>query len=181
MKLNSINIGEYLHLSEEEKEMYDFALKYSEQAEARDVLNFGDITEKNFGEVKDWQQRFTESDVFVKFLTIYYPDSIKLNVFDFFAAYRFIENEVIRISEKEAKRLKHEPSPEEEAAGLERFSQLGVGIQIDSLAMGQVWMYETIRSLPYKECFFKLVLDKINNDYERDYQKVIMNKSYSNG
>ena len=181
MKLKSINIGEYLHLSEDDKEAYDFALNYSLQAEARDLLSFGDITNKLFGEVKDWQQRFTESDVFVKFLTIYYPDSIKLNVFDFFAAYRFIENEVIRISEIETKLLKHEPSPEEEAAGLERFAQLGVGIQIDSLAKGQVWMYETIRALPYKECLFKMVLDKTNNDYQRDYQKVLMNKSYSNG
>ena len=181
MKLNSINIGEYLHLSEEDKEEYDFALSYSVQAEARDVLSFGDITDKTFGEVKDWQQRFTEPDVFVKFLTNYYPQSINFDVFTFFAAYRFIENEVIRISEVENKLLKHEPSPEEEAAGLERFSQLGVGIQIHSLAHNQTWMRETVRQLPYKECLWTLVYDKTCSDYQRDYQKILMNKSYSNG
>lgn len=181
MQLNSINIGEYLHLSEEERESYDFAIKYSEQAEARDILAFGDLTDKTFGEVKDWQQRFSEQDVFVKFLTNYYPESVGFDVFKFFAAFRFVEGEVLRVAEIEAKLLHHEPSIEEEAAGLERFAKLGVGIQIDSLAKGQVWMYETVRQMPYKECLFKMVLDKTNNDYQNEFQKVLLNKSRANG
>ena len=181
MQLDSINIGEYLHLSEEERESYDFAIKYSLQAEPRDVLNFGDLTDKTFGEVKDWQQRFSEQDVFVKFLTNYYPEAIEFDVFKFFAAFRFVEGEVLRVSELEAKLLYHEPTVEEEAAGIDRFSRLGVGIQIHSLAHNQTWMRETVRQLPYKECLWTLVYDKTCNDYQNEFQKVLLNKSRANG
>jgi len=176
MKLESITIGEYCQLDEDEREVYDFAVKYSVQSEPRDVLSFGDITKKTFGEVKDWQQRFSSQDAFVKFLTHFEEKCLSLDVFSFFAFYRYVQSEVERVSLIESQLLAHEPTAEEQAAGLERFAKLGVGIQIDNLAKGKVWMYETIRALPYEECLFKLVLDKTNNDFQIDYQKVLNNK-----
>lgn len=173
MKLESITIGQYCHLDEEQREIYDFAVKYSVQSEPRDVLNFGDITKKTFGEVKDWQQRFTEKDIFVKFITIFEKECLTLDVFDFFAFFNYVKSEVERVSTIEHQLLAYEPTPEEEAAGLERFAKLGVGIQIDKLAQGKVWKYNKVRSLPYEEGLFKLVLDKTNSDFQRDYQRIL--------
>ena len=177
MKLEAITIGEYLHLSEVERETYDFAVKYSVQAEARDVLKFGDITKKLFGEVKDWQQLFSEQDCFVKFLTKFDDKLLSLNVFDFFAFYRYVEKEVIRVSEIESILLGHDPSADEVAAGIDRFNKFGVSLQIDNLAKGNVWKWDKIRSLDYEYCLLKLAMDKAGNDFARDYQTILNSKT----
>lgn len=176
MQLESINIGEYLHLDPDKKEAYDFAVKYSKQCEPKDILNFGDIADKKFGEVKNFQTMVSSKDFFVKFLTYFDTKVIYLNVFDFFAFYNYFIKEVDRINLAESS-LAHKPTHEEEIAGIERFEKFGVGIQVDNLAMGQVWMYDTINNLPYKDCFFKLSYDKTSNDYQRDYQNILMRKN----
>jgi len=177
MQLEAINIGEYLHLDPEQKEAYDFAVKYSKQCEPKDLLNFGDITKKTFGEVKEFQTMISSKDFFVKFLTYFDSKVISLNVFDFFAFYNYFIKEVEKVSLIENELLKHTPTHEEELAGLERFEKFGVGIQVDNLAKGQVWMYDTINKLAYEDCLFKMVLDKTSNDYQRDYQNILMRKN----
>ena len=176
MKLPFITIGEYLHLDNEERKDYDFAIRYSEQSEAKDLLLFGDITKKTFGEVKDWQQLFTEKDYFVKFLTKFDEKLLTLDVFGFFAFYRYVESEVVRVSEVESILLSHEPTADEVAAGIDRFNKFGVALQIDNLAKGDVTKWEAIKQMPYEHCLLKLAIDKNSNDFQRDYQNLILNK-----
>jgi hypothetical protein len=176
MKLPFITIGEYCQLTNDERKDYDFAIKYSEQSEAKDVLLFGDITKKTFGEVKDWQQLFSDKESFVKFLTMFDEKLLTLDVFSFFAFYRYVESEVVRVSEIEQKLLSHEPTADEVAAGIDRFNKFGVAIQIDNLAKGDITKWEAIRKMPYEHCLLKLVMDKTANDFTRDYQELMLKK-----
>ena len=176
MKLPFITIGEYCQLTNEERKDYDFAIKYSTQSEAKDILFFGDITKKTFGEVKDWQQLFSDKESFVKFLTMFDEKLLTLDVFSFFAFYRYVESEVVRVSEIEQKLLSHEPTADEVASGIDRFNIFGVAIQIDNLAKGDITKWEVIRKMPYEHCLLKLVMDKTANDFTRDYQELMIKK-----
>ena len=176
MKLPFITIGEYCQLNNEERKDYDFAIKYSKQAEAKDILLFGYITKKTFGDVKDWQQLFSENESFVKFLTMFDEKLLTLDVFSFFAFYRYVESEVVRVSEIEQKLLSHEPTADEVASGIDRFNIFGVAIQIDNLAKGDITKWEVIRKMPYEHCLLKLVMDKTANDFTRDYQELMIKK-----
>ena len=176
MKLPFITIGEYCQLDNEERKDYDFAIRYSTQAEAKDLLLFGDITKKKFGEVKDWQQLYSEKDFFVKFLTLFDEKILTLDVFSFFAFYRYVESEINRVNEIEYNLLKHEATADEVAAGIDRFNQFGVLLQIDNLAKGNVLEWDNIKNLPYEYALAKLCIDKNSNDFQRDYQQIILNK-----
>ena len=176
MKLPFITIGEYCQLTNEERKDYDFAIKYSTQSEAKDILLFGDITKKTFGEVKDWQQLFSDKESFVKFLTMFDEKLLTLDVFSFFAFYRYVESEVVRVSEIEQKLLSHEPTADEVAAGIDRFNVFGVAIQINNLANNQVWMWDTVKALPYEYGLLQLSLGKTSNDFQRDYQELMIKK-----
>ena len=176
MKLPFITIGEYCQLNNEDRKDYDFAIKYSTQSEAKDILLFGYITKKTFGEVKDWQQLFSENESFVKFLTMFDEKLLTLDVFSFFAFYRYVESEVVRVSEIEQKLLSHEPTADEVASGIDRFNIFGVAIQIDNLAKGDITNWEVIRKMPYEHCLLKLVMDKTANDFTRDYQELMIKK-----
>ena len=176
MKLPFITIGEYCQLTNEERKDYDFAIKYSEQSEAKDILLFGYITKKTFGEVKDWQQLFTDKESFVKFLTMFDEKLLTLDVFSFFAFYRYVESEVVRASEIEQKLLSHEPTADEVAAGIDRFNKFGVLIQIDNLAKGDPLKWDAVKQMPYEYGLAKLAMDKTSNDFQRDYQELILKK-----
>lgn len=39
--------------------------------------------------------------------------------------------------------------------------------ETDALAHGQIWMHETVRSLPWSDCFIKAMYDKAVNDYQK--------------
>ena len=176
MRLQFITIGEYCQMAESDRVDYDFAIRYSEQAEPKDLLFFGDIIKKTFGEVKDWQQLFADKEYFIKFLAMFDEKLLLLDVFSFFAFYRYVESEVIRVSDIERKLLSHEPTADEVAAGLDRFNIFGVVIQIDNLAKGDILKWDKVRELPYEYCLIKLSLDKASNDFQKNYQELMNNK-----
>jgi len=180
MKLENITIGQYL--ASEDTEEYDFALKYADQAQARDVFGYGDMTKKKFGDVKDDQYLFAKPDALPKFVNKYGADKLQgLNVFDFFAFYRYIGSQVERINNIENALLSHSATEDEQAAGLERFGKYSPVLQIDSLAGGDILKYQAVRELVYEDCLTKLALDKDRNDYQKDYQHIIARKTKHHG
>ena len=177
MKLINIRLHEFNALTHEEAEPYLFALKYSKESEPRDVLGFGDITKKTFGEVKDIQYILTRQDAIDRLIKIIGYKSLKnISVFDFFAHYRYICAEVERVNQIENELLSHEPTPEEVEAGLDGFGRFSSILQIDSLAGGDVLKYNQIRALPYEDGLTKLALDKERSEYQRRFNKILTRK-----
>lgn len=180
MKIENITIAEYLAL--EDKEQYNFALKYAEEAQARDVLAFGDLVKKTFGEVKDYQYLFTKEDYIVRFVNLYGAEKLShLSVFEFFAFIRYVCQQVERVTEIENKLLSHMPSNEEVDAGLDRFNKYGSFSQLNSLANGNILNFAEIRKLPYEDALTKLAYDKDVNEYQKDLNKVLTRKHSHNG
>lgn len=177
MKLRNITLVEFISLDSEQAEDYIFALKYCKESEPRDVLGFGDITKKTFGDVKDLQYILTKSDAIDRIMKNIGYESIKLmSVFDFFACYRYICSEIERVNTIENELLSHDPTPEEVEAGLEGFGRFSSILQIDSLAGGDVLKYKDVRALAYEDGLTKLALDKERNEYQRRFNKILTRK-----
>ena len=177
MKLKNITLAEYIALTEEEKENYEFALLYATECEARDVLEYGDMTKKPFGDVKDYQYLFNKENSVKSFIDKYGYEYLNLlSVFDFFAFYRYIYSEVERINNIENILLSYEPTNEEIEAGMDGMAKFSAIIQIDALAGGDVLKYESIRKLTYEDGLTKLALDKERNEYQKRYMKIITRK-----
>ena len=167
MKLRNITLSQFLILEGEELEQYRFALMYAKETQPRDVLGFGDITKKSLGDVKDYQYLFTKEDAISRFIEKYGCESLKLlSVFDFFAFYRYVSEQVERVNTIENALLSHDPSPDEMEAGLDGFAKFSAIIQIDNLAGGDVLKYNAIRALVYEDALTKLALDKEKSDYQ---------------
>lgn len=180
MKLPLITIAEYLAL--EDKTEYNFALKYAEQSQARDVLNFGDLVKKSFGDVKDYQYLFSKEDYIIRFVNKYGAKKLNhLNVFEFFAFIRYVASQVERVNNIENQLLSHSPTNDEVEAGLERFNKYGSFSQLNSLANNNILNFASVRKLPYEDALTKLAYDKDVNEYQRDLNKVITRKHRHNG
>ena len=180
MKLRNISIAEYIALDDSTE--YDFAIKYALEAQAKDVMRFGDMTTKPFGLVKDYQYIFSKPNSLSKFVTKYGAKKLQgLSVFKFFAFFRYMVEQVERINKIENVLLSHTPGDDEVAAGLDRFNKFSSILQLDSLANGSLLDYSKIRALPYEDCLTKLALDKERNDYQKDYQNIMSRKNKNHG
>jgi hypothetical protein len=79
---------------------------------------------------------------------------------------------VKKIVENEKELLAHEPSEKELAAGMDRFNEIGIYLQIRSLTGGDITKYEEVRKLPYSLCFTELFASKQLSDYQTELNKL---------
>jgi len=157
--------------NEEQKEAAFFAVKYSRKSKARDVFGFGKLTDRTFYEVKELQRVFSSSfeesiNVAIDLCNERDPD-----VFDFFAHYNHIRNEIEQVNERE-QLLSYDPTAEEEAAGIEAFGKFGYFGQIRSLAKQYGWTLEYVKELPYSTAFTILLYDKEEADFNTRLMKI---------
>ena len=170
-----MKLSEFLNIAnskdDEQKEAAFFAVKYSRKSKARDVFGFGKLTARTFYEVKEIQRVFSSSfeesiNVAIDLCTERDPD-----VFDFFAHYNYIRNEIEQVNERE-QLLSYEPTAEEEAAGIEAFGKFGYFGQIRSIAKQYGWTLEYVKELPYSTAFTILLYDKEEADFNRRLIKI---------
>lgn len=170
-ELSNITFKEYIEL--EDKFKYNYVATYSRVLNtANDLFNIGEFNKLTFGQVKDAQTNFQNGVDFknmLNFVTelkgIKLKRLAKYKFFELCKFRRFIEEQIDHISRIEAN-LYYQVSALDESAGIDRLAKFGVGIQIDKLALGQVWMYDTVKALPYDIAFFKLLMDKEVADYD---------------
>ena len=170
-----MKLSEFLNIAnskdDEQKEAAFFAVKYSRKSKARDVFGFGKLTARTFYEVKEIQRVFSSSfeesiNVAIDLCTERDPD-----VFDFFAHYNYIRNEIEQVNERE-QLLSYEPTAEEEAAGIEAFGKFGYFGQIRSIAKQYGWTLEYVKALPYSTAFTILLYDKEEADFNKRLIKI---------
>ena len=94
------------------------------------------------------------------------------SVFDVFAAYAWIVEEVNNIYEVEKLKLHKKPSSKQIAAGIEEFEQLEDVPSIDGMAKGDLSKYDEVLELPYGLVLRKMLLNKIQNEYDERYSKL---------
>lgn len=97
---------------------------------------------------------------------------LQLHWFHVFAFLKFVINQIERVNELE-ERLAYEPDAAEERAGIDMYNQFGYFTTIDRLAGGDPLKYEEIGQTEYSVIFSKLLLNKVDSQFIKNYHKAI--------
>lgn len=187
MKVKIVNITFKQYFNLEDRTAYDYALKYGKLPPC-DFLGLGSFLERPFGFVKDMQYLATSStgltwsgffEQLEKLLKISFDKLTDKSLFELYQTRLYCVEEIEKINKTESESLGHSPTPEESAAGLERFAEYKAFIQYDALAAGDLTRFEEIEKLPYSLCFTKLKLEADRDQYDRDYTTILKNKNRS--
>jgi hypothetical protein len=95
-----------------------------------------------------------------------------------FQYYNHLTSELKRVIERE-EILAYEPEADQVEAGIERINQFGVLATIDTLAQGNVLLYDEIEAKPYYLIFAKLHLESEKARYIEALSKIKERKSRS--
>lgn len=142
--------------------------------EPLDLFKLGDLTDCQFGFVKDvqdllnyegltWEKFFEEISNYKK---ITQRRIALMPLFDLHRARLYLKKEVEKINEIESNGLGHNPSAEEESAGINIFEKYRAFLQFDKLTGGDITKIDEIRKLPYSLCFAKLMLEADKAEFE---------------
>lgn len=93
------------------------------------------------------------------------------SVFDVFAAYAWVIDEIQNIYDAEKLKLYKKPTQKQINAGIEDFDQLEDVPVIDSIANGDIRMWNEVLELPYGQVLRKMLLTKIQNEYNERLSK----------
>lgn len=93
------------------------------------------------------------------------------SVFDVFAAYAWMIEELEIINEAEKLKLHKKPSQKQINAGIEEFDQLEEVPAIDGLANGLISKWDEVLEEPYGKVMRKMLLNRIQSEYNERYAK----------
>ncbi|WP_299153088.1 hypothetical protein [uncultured Christiangramia sp.] len=93
------------------------------------------------------------------------------SVFDVFAAYAWVVEEIQNIYDAEKMKLYKKPSSKQLSAGIEDFDQLEDVPVIDGIANGDIRLWNEVLELPYGQVLRKMLLTKIQNEYNERLSK----------
>ena len=182
MEIKNISFGEYLALDSQEE--YNFFMRYSNALnKPTDLFGIGDMTEKSFGIVKDLQFDISQGmtwnqiiEYIMKFTGKTYGEITALPLTKFCPGWKYIQDEIERITEIEMAVLSYTPTPEEKEAGIDNLDILGVYLQIRKIALTLHYSIEQVKAMRYDEAFLELVTQKKLSEYESELNKVYRNK-----
>lgn len=179
IELEDISLKEYLEL--EEKDDYDFAIKYSKSIfnKPLDVFGIGDMTELTFGIIKDIQYDVLEGMNWIKFLE-YLQTLTKINLkklvnYKLTTICRvksYIYEEIKRINEIETELLGYTPDSDEKSAGIDSFNQFGTYGQLRKLANEDITKLEDVKKIKYSICLMELYYQKTENEFQTQLMKI---------
>ncbi len=100
-----------------------------------------------------------------------------LDMFNAFAAYKWIIDQLVSMAEIEKQQLGSELDNDEKQAGAERLMDFGYTAAVDNIARGDLLKHEAVLQKPYAVVFRKMCLDKVNNDIRKQYQENVNRKN----
>ena len=177
IELDPITVSEYVNLDPKEQEPYNFALMFVKRFNTPvDEFKVGDVMDLSFGFVKDLQYEMERGiswqklvDFVLEATKLENVADIPLDKFSRFANY--LKKSVQTILDVEEQTLAYDPTDSEQSAGMDRFKNLGIYLQIRKLTGGDVTKYDAVRALPYSLCFTELYTSKQLHDYEQELRK----------
>lgn len=181
MLLKDIKYKEYFTLSSRKE--YDFALRNG-NFKSLDLFGIGNFIDQTFGFVKDWQEILNYEGLnfekLIKEMAIYLKkkesEIADNTIFDLHRCILYFKEEIIKINEIEKNALDHNPSQEEIDAGIDIFDKYHSFLQFDSLAKGNLLLFDELRKLPYSLCLSKLKLDSDISTFQTNLFKIRQSK-----
>jgi len=173
IEVKDISFIQYSEL--ENKTKYNYYLKYA-KLESNDLFKLGSFEDLPFGFVKDIQEHLNYTglswQVFIEEISKQTKIQIKelalMSIFELHKVRLYLLDEIKTINKLESNNLSHNPTIEEQQAGLEVFEKYRSFLQFDKLTGGDITKIDKIREIPYSVCFAKLMLDA--DKYEFDYK-----------
>lgn len=175
IQLKKITLQEYIDLVDKSK--YDFAMKYAFKfTEPVDEYSIGDFREKEFGFVKDWQYEFEHGLQMDKFLimvidlipNIKLPNEPLDKLCRFF---NYIAKSIKDISDVEKVALSYDSTDAEISGGIDRFKDLGIYLQIRTIAITFGITIDQARKMKYNDAFVELYTQKQLTEYQNELRK----------
>lgn len=105
---------------------------------------------------------------------------LNLDVFNAFAAYKWVMENLKEISDIELQELGSDIDQDMKDAGADRLQEFGYSVAVDSLAQGDMLKYNDILKKPYAVVFRKMCLDKVNYEIRKQYQENVSRKNKRN-
>ena len=99
------------------------------------------------------------------------PDAVHSS--DAYAFALWILDSYKAVIEMEMKALSSTPDKKLKEAGIEQMNIFGELNVINSLANGDILRYEQIKQLPYEDVVNKLLMDKTENEINKEYQRIL--------
>jgi len=177
-EFNKYTFREFLCLDPEEIKEYESAglLLKPNSWGVSDVMDWPYIT------VKDIQNKLSEDISYeqiiniIKDLTGMREEKIlNKSWIDIFKFIKFVFKAIEQVNEVE-KKLIYKPDADEEQAGIEMYNQFGYFATIDRLAGGDPLRYDEIGQTEFSVIFAKLMLNNVDAQFSKNYQKIIMKK-----
>lgn len=107
-------------------------------------------------------------------------DFIRLEMFNAFAVYQWVSNQVTDMIKIEFQELTNELSDEEKDAGAEDLQEFGYSLTLDVLTKGNLLKSDAWLNIAYAKIFRKLCIDKKRYDINKTLQENASRKSKRN-
>lgn len=142
--------------------------------------DFWSMTWHDLETLRESVQEKNMPEVFKQLYGITERQFIQLDLFNAFAVYRWVVDELTAIAEIEIQELGGEMDSDLKEAGAEALQQFGYAAAVDSLARGDMLKHGEILVKPYRVIFQKMCLDKVNSDIKKQYQENVSRKNKRN-
>lgn len=103
-----------------------------------------------------------------------------MELFNCFACYQWVTDQLLEINKVEKECLGDEPSIEQKNAGVEELEQFGYANSLDMLAGGDILKYDAILLMPYAVIFRKLYMEKVKQEIHKRYLEYVSRKTKRN-
>ena len=181
-KLKNIPFWKYFTLTD--KSTYDYAMKFSYTfKKVYDALNVGDLTEKEFGMVKELQNEFSQEltwpkliELSSRLLNITQKQFAKYGIIEICQHTNYLRAEIERINEIETQLLTTVTDNDDLTAGIERFAKYKAYPQIRQIATTFNILPEQAEKMRYDVALIELAYQKDYNEYESELMRLKRNK-----
>lgn len=184
----------YSKLSGERKELIDYTIQNSLKSNpilrVRKLFRIRHLKPKEtnlwmltWNDIILLKRYITEKDL-ISFLKLMYgieeKQFMKLDAYNVFATWKWINEELKKLSEIEVQELEEDIPDELKDAGIEQMQRFDYTPALDKMAGGDLTRYDEFLKLPYAKIFRKLVMDKVIRDISETYKDNVSRKNQIN-
>ena len=131
--------------------------------------NFWQLKWDSIIQIKEWVSESNLFEVLNFFYDITEGEFIHLDLFNCFATYKWISEQLKQMREVEDSELSYTPTAEEKMAGSEMLNEYGYYVSLDALTGGRMEKEDYYLNLPYSLIFRKLCLNSTKSQIQRNY------------
>lgn len=178
-------LWQYSELSGDVRELVNYtvlgSLKQNNELRVKGMLKYKVIKPKkqslwllSWNDIIELRMAIVDENMFEVFKIVFGINEkqfVKLEMFNAFAVYRWVSDQVSEMIKIEFQELTNEMSDEEKNAGAEELQEFGYSLTLDVLTKGDLLKSDEWLKLAYAKIFRKLCIDKKRYDINKTLQE----------